>query len=127
MTETETATLYCTFCGQSQHEVRKLIAGPGVFICDECVELSMDIIHLNKVDGEAEYLSWFDNATLVHAKPTDQPSVPHLARLELPLVNRVEVIDHSPKGTGRDWAKRDLRDVMLLLQDDGATLKVFVR
>jgi endopeptidase Clp ATP-binding regulatory subunit (clpX) len=37
-------TLYCSFCGKSQHEVRKLIAGPAVFICDECVELCMDII-----------------------------------------------------------------------------------
>ena len=37
-------TLYCSFCGKSQHEVRKLIAGPTVFICDECVELCMDII-----------------------------------------------------------------------------------
>jgi ATP-dependent Clp protease ATP-binding subunit ClpX len=38
------ATLYCSFCGKSQHDVRKLIAGPTVFICDECVELCMDII-----------------------------------------------------------------------------------
>ena len=36
--------LYCSFCGESQHEVRKLIAGPTVFICDECVELCLDII-----------------------------------------------------------------------------------
>ena len=36
--------LYCSFCGKSQHEVKKLIAGPTVFICDECVELCMDII-----------------------------------------------------------------------------------
>ena len=37
-------TLHCSFCGKSQHEVRKLIAGPAVFVCDECVELCMDII-----------------------------------------------------------------------------------
>ncbi len=36
--------LYCSFCGKSQHEVRKLIAGPSVYICDECVELCNDII-----------------------------------------------------------------------------------
>jgi ATP-dependent Clp protease ATP-binding subunit ClpX len=36
--------LYCSFCGKSQHEVRKLIAGPSVFVCDECVELCSDII-----------------------------------------------------------------------------------
>src|ERR1041384_2291326 len=36
--------LYCPFCGKSQHEVRKLIAGPSVFICDECIDLCNDII-----------------------------------------------------------------------------------
>jgi ATP-dependent Clp protease ATP-binding subunit ClpX len=46
------STLYCSFCGKSQHEVRKLIAGPTVFICDECVELCMDIIREeNKTTG----------------------------------------------------------------------------
>jgi ATP-dependent Clp protease ATP-binding subunit ClpX len=43
-TEEEKNTLYCSFCGKSQHEVRKLIAGPNVFICNECVELCEDII-----------------------------------------------------------------------------------
>ncbi len=42
--ESSKNTLYCSFCGKSQHEVRKLIAGPTVFICDECIELCMDII-----------------------------------------------------------------------------------
>ena len=52
------STLYCSFCGKSQHEVRKLIAGPTVFICDECVELCNDIIReetkatfVNRKDG----------------------------------------------------------------------------
>ena len=44
MTTNKKNILYCSFCGKSQHEVRKLIAGPTVFICDECVELCMDII-----------------------------------------------------------------------------------
>ena len=46
MTEKNTGEklLYCSFCGKSQHEVRKLIAGPSVFICDECIELCNDII-----------------------------------------------------------------------------------
>ena len=49
--------LYCSFCGKSQHEVKKLIAGPSVFICDECIDLCTDIIQeelakLPKVDGE---------------------------------------------------------------------------
>ncbi len=45
------ATLFCSFCGKSQHEVRKLIAGPTVFICDECVELCMDIIREEHKDS----------------------------------------------------------------------------
>ncbi|MFT3733438.1 MAG: ATP-dependent Clp protease ATP-binding subunit ClpX [Rhodocyclaceae bacterium] len=44
--------LYCSFCGKSQHEVRKLIAGPSVFICDECIELCNDIIR-DEIGGEA--------------------------------------------------------------------------
>ncbi|MCC7260287.1 MAG: ATP-dependent Clp protease ATP-binding subunit ClpX [Alphaproteobacteria bacterium] len=46
-------TLYCSFCGKSQHEVKKLIAGPTVFICDECVELCMDIIREESKGGLA--------------------------------------------------------------------------
>jgi len=45
--------LYCSFCGKSQHEVKKLIAGPSVFICDECIELCNDIIR-DEVAAEAE-------------------------------------------------------------------------
>jgi ATP-dependent Clp protease ATP-binding subunit ClpX len=46
--------LYCSFCGKSQHEVRKLIAGPSVFICDECVDLCNDIIREELQDNEPE-------------------------------------------------------------------------
>ena len=42
--DTTSKVLYCSFCGKSQHEVRKLIAGPSVFVCDECVDLCNDII-----------------------------------------------------------------------------------
>ena len=47
--------LYCSFCGKSQHEVRKLIAGPTVFICDECVELCMDIIKEENKNIKTEF------------------------------------------------------------------------
>src|SRR6056297_589305 len=46
--------LYCSFCGKSQHEVRKLIAGPSVFICDECVDLCNDIIREEVQEASAE-------------------------------------------------------------------------
>lgn len=48
---TGNGTLYCSFCGKSQHEVRKLIAGPTVFVCDECVRLCMDIIREEETQG----------------------------------------------------------------------------
>ena len=47
--DTPEKLLYCSFCGKSQHEVKKLIAGPSVFICDECIDLCNDII---RDDGE---------------------------------------------------------------------------
>ena len=50
--ESESKVLYCSFCGKSQHEVRKLIAGPSVFICDECVDLCNDIIREEISDDE---------------------------------------------------------------------------
>ncbi len=56
MTEKKTSgekLLYCSFCGKSQHEVRKLIAGPSVFICDECIELCNDIIR-DEIGGDAD-------------------------------------------------------------------------
>ena len=46
--DAEAETLYCSFCGKSQHEVAKLIAGPKVFICDECVALCADIVRVEK-------------------------------------------------------------------------------
>ena len=55
--------LYCSFCGKSQHEVRKLIAGPTVFICDECVELCMDIIKEENKDSFVKKSGRCSNAT----------------------------------------------------------------
>ena len=55
MSEESGQVLYCSFCGKSQHEVKKLIAGPSVFICNECVDLCNDIITeeaLGTTDGE---------------------------------------------------------------------------
>ena len=46
-------TLYCSFCGKSQHEVKKLIAGPSVFICDKCIGLCNEIVH-EEVPAESD-------------------------------------------------------------------------
>ena len=58
--------LYCSFCGKSQHEVRKLIAGPSVFVCDECVELCNDII---REELEDQVVDWL----LERARVTERP------------------------------------------------------
>lgn len=54
--------LYCSFCGKPQDEVRKLIAGPTVFICNECTDVCQALMNegswMSAMDGETEYLSW---------------------------------------------------------------------
>lgn len=54
--------LYCSFCGKSQHEVKKLIAGPSVFICDECIDLCNEIIRDEAAISEKEG-AWRSNPT----------------------------------------------------------------
>lgn len=71
--------LYCSFCGKEQYEVHKLIMGPAVYICNECIELCMDIIRdeNGRVDGEAEYQSWLntENAEYPYEHSrSDQPA-----------------------------------------------------
>ncbi|MEO2175707.1 MAG: ClpX C4-type zinc finger protein, partial [bacterium] len=59
--------LYCSFCGKSQHEVRKLIAGPSVYICDECVELCNDIIREELEDAGVTERDSLPNPKEIHA------------------------------------------------------------
>ena len=69
--------LYCSFCGKSQHEVRKLIAGPTVFICDECVELCMDIIKEEnkwlKIELKDGKQGWISKRALKEPKAKKDP------------------------------------------------------
>ena len=68
MTTNNKNILYCSFCGKSQHEVRKLIAGPTVFICDECVELCMDIIKEENKSSLVKHSPFSFKQTYVHKK-----------------------------------------------------------
>ena len=62
--------LYCSFCGKSQHEVKKLIAGPSVFICDECIELCNDIIRDEvPADGAPREAAKSDLPTPARSRP----------------------------------------------------------
>ena len=61
-------TLYCSFCGKSQHEVKKLIAGPSVFVCDECIDLCNEIIRDELPAGDASRDGRSDLPTPVEIK-----------------------------------------------------------
>src|SRR5215472_16433779 len=66
---TQQELLYCSFCGKSQHEVRKLVAGPAVYICDECVDLCTDIVDeqlLRLIEGDAQAASCMSTERLLH-------------------------------------------------------------
>src|SRR5215210_136074 len=103
-------TLYCSFCGKSQHEVRKLIAGPTVFICDECVELCMDIIREeNKntlvksrdgVPSPAEICSVLDSYVIGqdHAKRV----------LAVAVHNHYKRLNHAAKNNDVELAKSNI-------------------
>jgi len=103
-------TLYCSFCGKSQHEVRKLIAGPTVFICDECVELCMDIIReenksslVKSRDGvppPAEICEVLDDYVIgqYHAKRV----------LSVAVHNHYKRLNHSGKNNDVELAKSNI-------------------
>lgn len=98
-------TLYCSFCGKSQHEVRKLIAGPNVFVCNECVELCMDIIreedksqlvrgHDDGVPSPSEIKNYLDNYVIgqEHAKRI----------LSVAVHNHYKRLEHGGTGSGSE-------------------------
>jgi ATP-dependent Clp protease ATP-binding subunit ClpX len=105
-------TLYCSFCGKSQHEVRKLIAGPTVFICDECVELCMDIIreeHKKLLAGEVQATACRRPQEI--CKVLDDYVIgqePRQAVLSVAVHNHYKRLNHATKNNDVELAKSNI-------------------
>jgi ATP-dependent Clp protease ATP-binding subunit ClpX len=104
------STLYCSFCGKSQHEVRKLIAGPTVFICDECVELCMDIIREESKSSTIKTQDGVPTPTEILEVLDDYViGQPHAKRvLSVAVHNHYKRLNHVQKGSDVELAKSNI-------------------
>jgi len=103
-------TLYCSFCGKSQHEVRKLIAGPTVFICDECVELCMDIIREENKSAIAKSRSGVPTPAEIKSVLDDYVIGQDIAKrvLSVAVHNHYKRLAHGGKGGEVELAKSNI-------------------
>ena len=103
-------TLYCSFCGKSQHEVRKLIAGPTVFICDECVELCMDIIREESKSALVKSRDGVPTPTEISQVLNDYViGQEHAKRvLSVAVHNHYKRLNHASKNTDVELAKSNI-------------------
>ena len=103
-------TLYCSFCGKSQHEVRKLIAGPTVFICDECVELCMDIIREENKTSLVKSNDGVPTAQEICNVLNDYViGQPHAKRvLSVAVHNHYKRLNHGQKNSDVELAKSNI-------------------
>jgi ATP-dependent Clp protease ATP-binding subunit ClpX len=105
------STLYCSFCGKSQHEVRKLIAGPTVFICDECVELCNDII---REETKATFVNRKDGGTPSPAEINQHLDDYVIGQkqakrvLSVAVHNHYKRLNHGAKGAEVELAKSNI-------------------
>ncbi len=103
-------TLYCSFCGKSQHEVRKLIAGPTVFICDECVELCMDIIREENKSSLVKSRDGIPTPQEIRAVLDDYVIGQNSAKkvLSVAVHNHYKRLNHASKNNDVELAKSNI-------------------
>src|SRR5262245_18420651 len=103
-------TLYCSFCGKSQHDERKLIAGPTVFICDECVELCMDIIREENKSSLVKLRDGIRTPKQVRKVLDDYVIGQDLAKKVLPVAvhNHYKRLSHQTKHNDVELAKSNI-------------------
>ncbi|MEQ1930194.1 MAG: ATP-dependent Clp protease ATP-binding subunit ClpX [Parvularculaceae bacterium] len=103
-------TLYCSFCGKSQHEVRKLIAGPTVFICDECVELCMDIIREESKSSLVKAGDGVPSPQTIHKVLDDYVIGQSYAKrvLSVAVHNHYKRLNHAAKNNDVELAKSNI-------------------
>jgi len=103
-------TLYCSFCGKSQHEVRKLIAGPTVFICDECVELCMDIIREENKSSLVKSRDGIPTPDEIRSVLDDYVigQGPAKKVLSVAVHNHYKRLNHASKGNDVELAKSNI-------------------
>ena len=103
-------TLYCSFCGKSQHEVRKLIAGPTVFICDECVELCMDIIREESKSSLVKASDGVPSPQQIHKVLDDYVIGQKQAKrvLAVAVHNHYKRLNHAAKNNDVELAKSNI-------------------
>jgi len=103
-------TLYCSFCGKSQHEVRKLIAGPTVFICDECVELCMDIIREESKSSLVKAGDGVPSPQTIHKVLDDYVIGQAYAKrvLAVAVHNHYKRLNHAQKNNDVELAKSNI-------------------
>ena len=118
-------TLYCSFCGKSQHEVRKLIAGPTVFICDECVELCMDIIREENKSSLVKSRDGVPTPMEICAVLDDYVIGQDYAKrvLSVAVHNHYKRLNHSSKNSDVELAKSNI----LLIGPPGAAKRCWPR
>ncbi|QNK67920.1 ATP-dependent Clp protease ATP-binding subunit ClpX [Variovorax sp. PAMC26660] len=111
-------TLYCSFCGKSQHEVKKLIAGPSVFICDECIDLCNEIIRDELPAGEEAREARSDLPTPLEIKTNLDNYVigqePAKRMLSVAVYNHYKRLRHKEKNTKGDEVELSKSNILLI-------------